>query len=94
MGDAYKSVDKDPMDKFGKCPECGAEFSKIVWGWTGLYHDLICENDHMWKYYYPKKRMEVGLDQDMGMCGHGRCEWDRGERDTSTVFCGLYSGSS
>jgi hypothetical protein len=43
-----------PVDKFGKCPKCRAEKSKIFWGWDEMYYDLICENGHYWSYDFKK----------------------------------------
>lgn len=44
-------------DKFGKCPECGAAESRIIYGWDGVYYDLHCEGpeEHEWSYDFPKK---------------------------------------
>lgn len=44
-------------DKFGPCPECGAKYSMIVWGWHGVYYDLYCSRGHLWTYDFPGSGM-------------------------------------
>lgn len=43
-----------PTDQFGECPKCGVEESRIMWGWHGVYYDLVCVNGHEWTYKFPK----------------------------------------
>lgn len=37
-----------------ECPICEGK-SKITWGWTGVYYDMVCENGHDWKYRHRDK---------------------------------------
>ena len=39
-----------PIKKFGICPVCQSSHSKIMWGWAGVYYELICEKGHQRKY--------------------------------------------
>ena len=44
-----------PIKLFGKCPKCDGS-SKIVWGWHGVYYDLICKNGHLWTFNFKRKQ--------------------------------------
>lgn len=37
-----------PTEIVGYCPKCKTDNSKIIWGWDGIYYDLICSNGHFW----------------------------------------------
>jgi hypothetical protein len=52
--ETYKNNPNKPvlMEKFGKCPICNCEFSKIMWGWNNIYYDMLCENGHEWTYKF------------------------------------------
>ena len=58
---SYESLGVNPTEEFGKCPHCDEELSKIVWGWCGVYYDLICKNGHSWKYEFPKEGKAKGV---------------------------------
>lgn len=51
-----------PIDKFGPCPKCGATLSKIVWGWHGVYYDVVCSDGHLWTYQFPRPSRETTLE--------------------------------
>jgi len=47
-----------PTDQFGPCPFCSVEQSRIIWGWHGVYYDMVCMDGHTWTYYFPKMSEE------------------------------------
>jgi len=50
-----------PVERYGKCPECGSSNSKITYGWDGVYYDMVCENGHLWIFCFKdSKRVRVG----------------------------------
>ena len=53
---AFESISNKATDIFGKCPLCDAPESKIVWGWDGVYYDMLCPNDHTWSYTFPSNK--------------------------------------
>jgi len=55
---AYDDIKSKPTDRFGACKECKSEKSKIIWGWPGVYYDMLCPNGHLWTYNFPKGNSE------------------------------------
>lgn len=49
-GSRYDSLDVESLSLL--CPKCGAEKSKILWGWPGVYYDMVCSNGHDWTYEF------------------------------------------
>ena len=52
----FESNENKEIDRFGDCPECGANKSKIVWGWHGVYYDMECPNGHVWTYGFKENK--------------------------------------
>lgn len=50
----YERISNKPVsaELYGKCPKCHTDRSKIMWGWHGIYYDMVCENGHDWTYYF------------------------------------------
>ena len=48
-----------PTEIMGRCPKCKCDNSKIVWGWHGVYYDLVCENGHSWTYNFKKEQEKI-----------------------------------
>ena len=42
-----------PPGTFGNCPICQTKELKIIWGWQGVYYDLLCKNGHDFTYNFP-----------------------------------------
>jgi len=49
----YSETTNPPTNAYGNCPQCKSPHNKIIWGWHGVYYDLVCENNHVWKYNFP-----------------------------------------
>ncbi len=51
----YNAIKSEATNKFGKCPKCNSEKSKIFRGLLGIYFSMICPNGHDWIYTFYKK---------------------------------------
>ena len=48
MNQKYEESVNHPTKAYGKCPDCGAKWSKIQKIWHDCYIDMICSNGHEW----------------------------------------------
>lgn len=50
----YQELNVTPIEEYGPCHECGFPKSKILYGWHGVYYDLMCPRGHVWTYHFPR----------------------------------------
>ena len=55
----FNIINNKPTDIFGICSKCQSGNIKIVYGWHGVYYDLICKNNHNLHYSFKDKKLTV-----------------------------------